>query len=220
MTDRDPTHSALDASALARSLASMLVAGFGVGRTGRAIIAIAGESGSGKSVTAAGLARELTAAGICTGVLNQDNYFHRPPRTNHEYRLLDLRHVGPHEVNLDLLQSHADAFRDGREISGPLVDYPSNRFVVQEHDFSSLGALIIEGTYVFRLRDIDVRIFLEATHEDTRERRRVRARDIDAPIIDQILAIEHALIAPQAALAHIVIDQDFAIRVGSKGQSC
>ena len=212
MTDRDPTRPALDSSGLARSLVSMLIADFGVGRTGRAIIAVAGESGSGKSVTAAGLSHELMAAGIRAAVLNQDNYFHRPPRTNHEHRLLDLRHVGPHEVNLDLLQSHADAFREGRDVSGPLVDYPSNRFVVQEHDFSTLGALIIEGTYVFRLRDIDVRIFLEATHEDTRERRRVRARDIDAPIIDQILAIEHDLIAPQAALAHILIDRDFAIR--------
>ena len=213
MTDRDPTRLSLDSSALARSLASILVADFGVGHTGRAIIAIAGESGSGKSVTATGLSHELTAAGIRTGVLNQDNYFHRPPRTNHEHRLLDLQHVGPHEVNLDLLQSHVDAFREGQSvILGPRVDYPANRFVVQEHDFSTLAALIVEGTYVFRLRGIDVRIFLEATHEDTRERRRVRARDIDAPIIDQILAIEHDLIAPQAALAHIVIDRDFVIR--------
>jgi len=60
-----------------------------------------------------------------------------------------------------------------------------------------------------RLRGIDARVFLEVTHEETRERRRVRNRDIDAPVIDQILAIEHDIIVEQAEQADIVIDRDF-----------
>ena len=79
-------------------------------------------------------------------------------------------------------------------------------------DFSALRILIVEGTYVFRLHGIDARIFLDATHEDTQERRRVRNRDIDAPVIDRILAIEHEIIAAQARLADIVIDRDFEAR--------
>lgn len=214
MTDRDSITASPNYTALAQSLVAKLSATLPLPRAARTVIAIAGESGSGKSVTAAGLSRALTAAGFPTGVLNQDDYFIRPPRTNHEYRLLDLRHVGPHEVNLELLQSHVEAFREGRPaVTGPCVDYPSNRFVDQLHDFSPLVALIVEGTYVFRLHDVDVRIFLEATHEDTRERRRIRNRDIDAPVIDEILAIEHRLIAAQAPLADIIIDRDFQIRV-------
>lgn len=198
--------------ALARALASLLLADVALRREGRVVIGVAGESGSGKSVTATGLARELDAAGIPTGVLHQDDYFHRPPHTNHEHRCLDLRHVGPHEVNLTLLQSHVEAFRAGRDdVTAPLVDYPANRFVTQRFDFARLAALVVEGTYVLRLDDVDVRVFLTATHRDTLERRRARNRDIDAPIIDEILAIEHALIAPQVESAHVVIDRDFAI---------
>ena len=85
--------------------------------------------------------------------------------------------------------------------------------MAQQLDFSQAAALIVEGTYVFRLQAIDVRVFLEATHEDTRERRRIRNRDIDAPVIDQILAIEHEIIAEQAKQADIVIDRDFGVRV-------
>ena len=72
--------------------------------------------------------------------------------------------------------------------------------------------LVVEGTYVLQFDDMDVRIFLEATHEETAERRMLRNRDVHAPIIDRILAIEHGLIASQARRADIVIDRAFAIR--------
>ena len=163
-------------------------------------------------MTATNLARELEAAGLAACVLHQDNYFKLPPRTNHEQRCLDLANVGPHEVDLALLHSHIVAFRARRDgVVAPRVDYPSNAFLTQRLDFSALDVLIVEGTYVLRLDDVDVRIFLDATSDDTRERRRVRNRDIDAPIVEQVLAIEHELIAPQAALAQIVIDREFRI---------
>lgn len=199
-------------SDLARTLCALLLAEHAVSSRGRAVIAVAGESGSGKSVTSVDLARALDAAGVPAGVLHQDDYFKLPPRTNHEHRCVDLAHVGPHEVDLARLHSHIIAFREARDsVIAPVVDYPANAFGTQVIDFSPLSALIVEGTYVLRLDDVDIRIFLEATNDDTRERRRVRNRDIDAPIVDQVLAIEHALIAPQVALAQIVIDREFRI---------
>ncbi len=213
MSIEPPTDPLPNADRLARSLASMVIDRLRLPRDGRVVIAVAGESGSGKSTTSTSLGRELSAGGIPTGLIHQDDYFLRPPRTNHEYRLLDLRHVGPHEVNLELMQSHVNAFLDGRDgVEGPAVDYPANRFVTRRLDFAARQALIVEGTYVFRLRGIDARIFLDATHEDTKERRRVRNRDIDAPVIDRILAIEHEIIAVEAQRADIVIDRDFEAR--------
>ena len=203
-----------DTKRLATSLASMVAGMLQLPREKRVVIAVAGESGSGKSTTATLLRDQLSNGGVPAGIIHQDDYFLRPPRTNHEYRLLDLRHVGPQEVNLDLLQEHVAAFLDGQAgVDAPAVDYPANRFVTRRLDFSGLSALIVEGTYVFRLRGIDARIFLEATHEDTRERRRIRNRDIDAPVIDQILAIEHEIIAQQANQADIVIGRDFEVRL-------
>jgi len=195
------------------SLAAMVIRLLRLPRAARAVIAVAGESGSGKSTTAASLRHALSTGGISTGLIHQDDYFVRPPRTNHEYRLLDLRHVGPHEVNLELMQSHVDAFLAARDgVEAPAVDYPGNRFVTRLLDFAALQALIVEGTYVFRLHGIDARIFLDATHEDTKERRKARNRDIDAPVIDQILAIEHEIIVQQAQQADIVIDRRFEAR--------
>ena len=201
-----------DVSELAQSLCALLTTGHALSRRGRVVIAVAGESGSGKSVTASSLAGALDADGLLTRVIHQDDYFKLPPRANHENRCRDLANVGPHEVDLALLHSHIVAFRDGRDgVTAPLVDYPLDAFLTQRFDFSALAVLVVEGTYVFRLDDVDVRIFLDATSDDTRERRRVRNRDIDAPIVDQVLAIEHELIAPQRSLAQIVIDKDFRI---------
>lgn len=179
----------------------------------RAVIGVAGESGSGKSISAVALRRELEAHGRSTIVLHQDDYFVRPPRANHAWRCADLARVGPHEVRLELLAAHIAAFRAGeRDVAVPSVDYPSDSIRSRRLDFGPVDVLIVEGTYVLLLDDLDVRIFLEATHHETAARRRGRNRDADEPIIDRILAIEHDLVAPQHERAHMTIDRDFVVR--------
>lgn len=204
------------ANGLAASLVAILAERVGRLSGGpRPVIGIAGESGSGKTVTALALVAALTARGVTVAVLHQDDYFVRPPRTNHEYRTQDIGAVGPQEVQLDLLASHIAAFREGRHgVEAPRVDYPANRFVTHHLDFADTDVLLVEGTYVLQLDTLDVRIFLEATHEETRQRRRERNRDIDAPVIDKILAIEHHIIAAQRARADVVIDRHFALVPG------
>lgn len=182
----------------------------------RLVIGVAGESGSGKSTAAAQLAALLNARGIPTAFINQDNYFIRPPRTNHEFRLQSLDHVGPHEVQLSLIGEHIAAFRAGASVTAPEVNYPANRFDRTTRDFAGLQVLIVEGTYVLMLDQLDVRVFLEATHRDTHERRMARNRDIWEPIIDTILDIEHRLIAPQGDQAHWLIDREFHLRRGAR----
>ena len=203
-----PTH-----RALATALVEVLTVQHALGARGaRMVVAIAGESGSGKSVTALCLARELTASGLPADVLHQDDYFHRPPATNHAHRLRDLLSVGPQEVDLALLRAHVAAFRAGANgVPTPQVDYPGNCFLTRQRDFADLALLIVEGTYVLAHVHSDIRIFLDATSDDTRERRAARNRDIDAPIVEQVLAIEHPLIAAQAELADIRIDRQFRI---------
>ena len=197
----------------AEQLLALLRSDFGLPRETRTVIAVAGESGSGKSVTAANLAAVLRAAGVGTAIIHQDNYFVRPPHTNHEYRLqVNLASVGPREVQLDLIQSQIAAFRAGAaDVSAPVVNYPENRFDTQVLDFSLAQMLVVEGTYALLLDDTDIRIFLTATWEDTDERRRERNRDIDVPIIATILGMEHEIISRQRARADIIIDRDFRI---------
>ena len=206
--DLEPAH-----LILARSLLDKLERRFGLSGEGRTVVAIAGESGSGKSISATALAAVLAARGRSAVVLHQDDYFIRPPRANHAHRIVDLSGVGPHEVRLELLASHIAGFRAGRDVpDAPRADHHTDSFVTRRLDLATASVLIVEGTYVLTLEDSDVRIFLEATHEETAERRRRRNRDVDAPIIDRFLDIEHALIALQARRADILVDRHFGIR--------
>ena len=133
---------------LARALYDLLTGKFELRNGDRVVIGIGGESGSGKSSAATSLARELRESGVRTCVINSDDYFHLPPRTNHEQRLRSLRHVGPHEVNLPLVEQHIRDFRAARNnVIAPQVNYPADRFDAQRHDFDTFQALIVEGTY-------------------------------------------------------------------------
>ena len=187
------------------------------GLPARPVIGVAGESGSGKSVTALALARALAARGVAAAVLHQDDYFHRPPRANHEHRRGDLARVGPHEVNLALVQAHVAAFRARRAVDAPLVDYPSDRFLTRRLALDAVDALVVEGTYALLLDDLDVRVFLTATHEQTRASREARARDVHEPFVEEVLRLEHALIAPQAARADLLVDVAFRVHRRAPG---
>ncbi len=183
--------------------------------TARLVIGFGGESGSGKSETARAVAVALGTEGIDAIVLHQDDYFLRPPYTNHAWRQAGgLERVGPHEVDLPRLTTHIAAFRRGdADVTGPRVVYAEDRFDERRLDFSSARVLCVEGTYVLTLDDLDARVFFSATHAQTAERRAERARAAEelTPFVARVLAHEHALIAPLAARADIIVDADFRI---------
>ena len=196
----------------AEHLLALLRRDFGIPRRVRTVIAVAGESGSGKSVTATDLALVLNRDGIPAAILHQDDYFIRPPRTNHEFREQHIASVGPQEVQMALIQQHIAQFRQGDDtVTGPKVNHAANRFDTQVIELTGCEVLVVEGTYVLQLADVDICVFLEATWEDTAAARRARKRDIDAPFVAQVLAIEHEIIAKQVALADVVIDRDYRI---------
>jgi len=176
----------------------------------RVVVAIAGESGSGKSVTAVSLREAFAQAGIRAMVLHQDDYFLRPPHTNHAFRLSEADAIGPHEVNLDLLQSHLDAFLHGSShVQAPLVDFARDRIGHQTLAFSGMEVLIVEGTYVSLLERICARVFMARTYLDTVDQRKARGRDQGDPRIESFLRREHELIAPMRERADIVMDHDY-----------
>ncbi len=196
----------------AERLLALLRRDFGIPRGTRTVIAVAGESGSGKSVTALDLAAVLNRDGIGTAIIHQDDYFLRAPRTTHEFREQDITSVGPQEVQMDMILRHISAFRAGEpSITSPTVNYSANRFDTRAIVLDGCEVLVVEGTYVLMIDDADVRVFLQATYEATADARRARNRDIDAPFVTQVLEIEHSIIARQIELADIVISRDYAI---------
>jgi uridine kinase len=184
--------------------------------TGRYVVTVAGESGSGKSETAAALADELAHLGaIRSVVLGQDDYFVLPPRSNDSQRRADPDWLGPHcEVRLDLLQANVDAARAGApSIEKPLVDYHANDIGTETISLDGVGVVIVEGTYVSLLRHVDCRVFIARNRLETLEHRQRRSRGTEAGdlFIEGILGTEHKIIAGHRALADVVLTGDFCV---------
>ena len=187
------------------------ICGILVGRTsGRITITVAGESGSGKSETASEIARLLNEGGRAAAILQQDDYFVFPPKTNHEMRRRNLEQVGPYEVKLDFLDSNLRSFKRGESpIYKPLVIYDEDRITTEEKVLDGIVALIAEGTYTSLLRFADFRVFIDRDYHQTLEARKRRARDRFEPFIIEVLEREHRIISQHLAMATVIIPPDF-----------
>ena len=176
----------------------------------RFTMSIAGESGAGKSELAYEIYRLLNKRGIKTGVLQQDDYFVFPPKTNHEMRRRNLEQVGPYEVKLDLLDSNLRSFKRGESpIYKPLVIFDEDRITTEEIEVGDLAVLVVDGTYTSLLRFVDFRIFIDRDYHQTLEARRHRARDKFEPFVEDVLEREHQIISQHKALADLVVQADF-----------
>lgn len=171
------------------------------------VIAITGESGSGKSITALSLQTVLEAAGISTLILHMDNYFRLPPKANHQARLQNRFEIGPDEVQLDLLAAHIKAFRNGENsIRMPVTNYQEDWFESVDLTLGHCQVLLVEGTYVSTLPELDVQIFMERDYQQTVLQRKERGRDKEDPFVEQVLEKEHRIIRPEMQKADIIID--------------
>lgn len=177
------------------------------------IITIAGESGSGKSEVAAVLVQLLLETRhIKSIILQQDDYFVYPPKTNAEMRKKDIRHVGLSEVRLDELdQNCADIMQGKKEIHKPLVIFDEDRITQETVHLEGIRVVIVEGTYTTLLKNVQQHIFIDRTYRDTRSRRKERAREEQDALLEQILEIEHNVIKQHKAYADIVITRTYDV---------
>jgi uridine kinase len=171
---------------------------------------VAGESGAGKSELAYEIYRLLNEGGTPAGVLQQDDYFVFPPKTNHEMRRRNLEQVGPYEVKLDFLDANLRSYKRGESpIYKPLVIFDEDRITSEEMDVGHMAVLIADGTYTSLLRFADYRVFIDRNYHQTLEARRRRARDKFEPFLLDVLEREHQIISRHRALANLVIPTSF-----------
>lgn len=178
-------------------------------------ITVAGESGSGKSEISLAIVNELKNYGIKTIVLGQDDYFILPPKMNTARRRADPDWLGPHvEVKLDLLEQNLkDAIQGKTEIIKPLVDYNADTIEMQTINLEGVKVVIAEGTYTSLLKHVDTRIFISRNWLSTLEDRKKRNRgnEVGDPFTEQILAVEHKIIAGHKQLADFVINDEYEV---------
>lgn len=181
------------------------------------IVTIAGESGSGKSEVAAAFSQFLSGKKIQSIILQQDDYFVYPPKTNAEIRKKNINHVGPSEVRLDLLDRNlADIVKGKTAIQKPLVVFDEDRVIQETIRLDEIRTVVVEGTYTTLLKNAHQHIFINRTYIDTKETRKERAREKQDDFLEEILKIEHRIISSQKAHADIVVTSNYDVERSKK----
>lgn len=196
--------------AIAKEIIAILKQRLSLQTPSKLAIGVAGESGSGKSVTAFSLQKVLEQEQVKSIVLQMDDYFKLPPRTNHENRLKSLDNVGIHEVDLEKLAQNITAFKNGvSEIEKPLVNYNENSIGTEKINASEYDVVIVEGTYIFEAEGFDYKIFIDRNYRDTYENRMKRNRDEKSDFVEEVLEIEHQIIRNFKNNADLILGKNY-----------
>ena len=174
-------------------------------------LTVAGESGSGKSESAATTAHELELAGLRVAILGQDDYFKLPPKSNSAKRQQDISWVGMDEVKLDLMNAHLKAAKEGQQtIVKPNVIFEEDTIGEETISFEGIDVVIAEGTYTTALDEADFHAFIDKTYHDTLAHRKKRARDVtEGKFIEAVLEIEHKIISGHKSKADIILPKHY-----------
>lgn len=177
------------------------------------VITIAGESGSGKSEIAYELSRLLTTKSITSHIIQQDDYFVYPPKTNEKMRRMGINNVGIGEVKLDLLDKNLEEiFSSKKKIHKPLVIFEEDRITEELIETVGIDVFIIEGTYTTILKNVDLHIFIDRTYIETKKIRMERAREKQDDFLERVLKIEHNIISEHKSKADIIVTKDYSVK--------
>ncbi|MDL2228396.1 hypothetical protein LJC25_04325 [Bacteroidales bacterium OttesenSCG-928-K03] len=181
-------------------------------RSGKIVIAISGESGSGKSVLSHCLATEYKKAGIRAKILHTDNYYKILPELRNKWRQDNgMESVGYSEYDWNTLNSNILSFKNGSIADTPCVDLLTDQVDRLITDFSTVEILILDGLYAIKSEEVDLKIFIDITYHDTKLAQISRGKEAQTPLRKMILQKEHEMVSALKPLANIIIDFRFQI---------
>jgi uridine kinase len=143
----------------------------------RILIGIAGGSGSGKTLVARNIVRDLGSDRVV--IIDQDSYYKNLediPARDREMRNFDH----PDAFDTELLKRHIADLLQGRSIEQPIYDYSEHRRLAESRHIGDHLVVVLEGILIYvdpELRAMmDIKLFVDAD-ADVRFIRRLR-RDL------------------------------------------
>lgn len=177
------------------------------------IIAISGESGSGKSELTHVIAKNLRKHGIFAKPVHIDNFYNTLPLERAKWREQNgvQNVVGLNEYQWDKIEKVIDDFKNNRESSMPCVDLVTEQVDVLTTDFNGIDMLIIDGLYAINTEGVDLRVLIELTYHETKKAQKDRGKEPDNPLRWAVLEQEHKAVQSIKEKANIRINKDYKV---------
>jgi len=179
------------------------------------IVAISGESGSGKTELAHVIAKGLRAHGIMAKPLHTDNFYRSHPLERTEWR---KKHgienaVGYDEYDWNTLNRNIEDFKKNRESTLPCIDLVTEQVDALTTHFEGIDMLIVDGLYALKTDDIDLGVFIELTYHETKKAQQVRGKEPQNEYRMAVLEQEHKMVQALKADADVLVGKDYKLRV-------
>ncbi len=180
------------------------------------IVAISGESGSGKSELTHVIAKGLRKHGIFAKPLHIDNFYNTLPLKRRQWRSEQgiENVVGFNEYLWDDINRVIRDFKNGRKSEMPCVDLVTEQVDKLTTDFSEVDMLIVDGLYAIKTEGVDLRIFIDLTYLETKEKHTKDSRGKE--VMDEIrwatLAQEHKMVRSLKPLADLIVSKNYEIK--------
>ncbi len=177
------------------------------------MIAISGESGSGKSELAHVIAKGLRKHGIMAKPIHIDNYYRIHPLERTEWR---KQHgienvVGYAEYDWDTIYRNIDDFKNGRKSTMPCIDLVTEQIDQLTTDFKGIDMLVIDGLYAIKTEGVDLKVFLELTYHETKKAQVVRGKEPQNEYRMAVLEQEHKMVQALKPKADILISKEYEV---------
>lgn len=180
---------------------------------GKLVIAIGGESGSGKTEVAHELGCALKERGTPAKIMHIDNYYRVPPRDRTAWRKEHgLESIGTSEYDWDLINRNIEDFLQDRErATMPCIDLLTDQIDQLQTSFKGLQYLIIEGLYAVKA-EADLRVLIDLTYHQTKKMQYERGKEPINEFRWQVLEREHQVVQSLRPFTDLLITEDFQVQ--------
>ena len=194
-----------------KKAAEQIVDRLGRIKSDKMVIAIGGESGSGKSELAHVISRRLKDKGELAKILHIDNYYKVSPQERTEWRKRHgVESIGLSEYDWDLINQNIAEFRESKEAVLPCIDLLTDQEDRLITNFEGIKYLIVEGLYPLKA-DADLRIFIDLTYHETKKAQILRGKEPQNEFRLQVLQREHEVVQSLRPSADLLVTKDFDV---------
>ncbi len=177
------------------------------------IVAISGESGSGKSELTHVVAKEMRKHGIFAKPVHLDNFFKTLPLERREWREKNgvEKVVGIQELDWDAIQQTVSDFKNGRKSTMPCVDLVTEQVDSLTTNFEGIDMLVLDGLYAVNTEGVDLHVFIELTYHETKKAQTARGKEKTDDLRMRTLEAEHKAVQSLKHKADLFVNMDYKL---------
>ena len=177
------------------------------------IVAIGGESGSGKSELAHVIAKKLKKTGDLAKINHVDNYYKVSPEERTTWRQEHgFESIGLNEYDWDLINENIDDFLNDQKTTMPCIDLLTDQIDQLTTDYKGIRFLIIEGLYAVKA-NADMRVFIDLTYHETKQAQLIRGKEPQNEFRLNVLKREHDVVQSLRPLADWIVTKDYEVTI-------